>query len=200
MKAKVYFFRLIIGLSTFGLGIGVYFVWQSFPAQTVEAIPNMVKPVAVASPIFMSLQPVTDSKADEAVENIEEKEDEFYAGGDYYLIGNSPKGFEDFESLSISTDDWDDKLEKLAPTAPKGSLFTKKEHKFTRIAINNRWLSFKTEKINGISYEFIGNYPKEEISLNNGEDFVYLQGRLIKFKDGKKVAEIEVKFGAIDGC
>jgi hypothetical protein len=208
MKAKVYLFRVVIGLIAFGLGIGIYWTIKGFgefeseyptclnyPAEISLEEANIVKEeLNPNGSLSLTNRDMTAAQTTEVIE------DSFYAGGDYYLIGDLPKDFKDFDYLSISTDDWDDKAKTLFPIPPKGSLFMRKEHKFIRIAINNRQISFKTEKINGVSYEFTGNYPKEEVSLNNSEDYVYLQGRLIKFKDGKRIAEIEAKFGAIDGC
>ena len=117
MKVKVYFFRLIIGLLAFGLGLGVY--WAISGSEAVESeyptclnypadIPvgegNVVKEELPSNSVSTVTVMATDDIEKESV-----AEDNFYPGGDFYFIGDLPKGFKDFDYLSISTDDWDDK-------------------------------------------------------------------------------------------
>ena len=92
---------------------------------------------------------------------------------------------------------------------PKGSVETAKELDFTRIAINGRMIAFETETKNGVSYEFTGEFmgeDKEEFKVEDevedGETYTYyadLKGTLIKKRNGKKVAESDVKL-QMGGC
>jgi hypothetical protein len=172
MEVRNDFFRLVVGLSAFALGIGVYFIWQSSPAETVTAVPNAVKPIAESSPIFVPLPPPLET----AVENDAEPADEFYPDGDYYLMGDLPKGFKDIDYLSITANKYEiekDGTSYWKQILPEGHIFTKTKFKFSRIFINSREISFETKTIKGISYKFIGNFPEELILTEKEEDYIY---------------------------
>lgn len=198
MKTKVYFFRLIIGLSAFVLSVVIYFIWQGFPAKSVTAIPSVVKPVAESSPVFVPLPPPETTVA---VENNEEPADEFYPDGEFYPQDDLPKAFKDIEVLEIEANDWSDYGEnnnyKPKPILAKGLLHTKTEFKFTKISINNRLISFETTSVKGIKYTFVGEYPKN--AENSEDDGVDLKGVLRKFKDGKEIAKSKMGF-YVSGC
>jgi hypothetical protein len=195
MEVRNDFFRLVVGLSAFALGIGVYFIWQSSPAETVTAVPNTVKPFAESSPIFVPLPPPLET----AVENEAEPADEFYPDGSFYPDGELPKAFKDIEVLMIEATDWYDEKDnyKPKPMLVKGSLHTKNQFKFAKISINNRLISFETTTVKGIKYTFVGEYQKNpESSENDGID---LKGMLKKFKDGKEIGSSKMGFYA-SGC
>ncbi|HRH45512.1 MAG TPA: hypothetical protein PKY82_27990 [Pyrinomonadaceae bacterium] len=192
MKIKVYLFRLIAGVVTLTLGIGIYFIWQALIT---------VNPIVKVTPVIESSQTVSEIKQSEN-EAVENTEDEFYPDGEYYLITDSLENFEDLDNLQIEAHEYITKKDGTSdwkPIPPKGYFLRKSKFKFTRIAIANREISFETQKIKGISYKFTGYYPKN-LSFNDGEDFVAIQGVLSKYKDGKKISEMEVKFREIDGC
>lgn len=198
MKTKVYFFRLLIAVSTFVLGLGSYLAINYFQTETIEDEPHCSaqnnQPVEPISQILVTKNEIT--------ENNKEIENEFIPDGDYYLIGELSKDFKDFDYLEITANEYESEKDGTSywkPIPPKGFIFTKTKFNFSRIQINNRQISFETNRIKGVSYTFIGTYPKN-VSLNDGEDFVAIQGRLTKYKDGKKITEIEVNFGEIDGC
>lgn len=200
MKTKVYLFRLIVGLLALTLGISVYFIWQSFTIQTVSEVSQTEQPVleiVKAQPIFEVVKPASElPKEEETIPT------EFEPEGDYYLIGSSPKAFRDFDLISVTTNDYVEKKDGSSyanPIPPKGHIYTKIQHKFTRINISNRQISFETESKNGISYKFTGHFP-EEYEDKNLNDWISLEGDLIKLKDGKKVAQMKAKFGYVHDC
>ena len=200
MKTKVYFFRLTVGLTALFLGLGIYFVWQKISAQTVSAIPALVKPVAASSPIFVPLPPLEKTNlVNEEAKTEEETESEFYPDGNYYTSEELPKSFRNIESLSIEANDWSNYGESEnydpKPMLAKGFLQGDTEYKFVKISINNRLISFETEKKNGISYTFVGEFPKESADGASGD----LKGVLKKFKDGKQIAKSKVEF-YVSGC
>ncbi|NJM53786.1 MAG: hypothetical protein HC846_10615 [Blastocatellia bacterium] len=107
MKTKVYFFRLTVGLTALFLGLGIYFVWQKISAQTVSAIPALVKPVAASSPLFVPLPPLEkETSLNQEVKTEEETESEFYPDGNYYPSEEIAKSFRNIEFLSIEANDW----------------------------------------------------------------------------------------------
>lgn len=202
MKTKVYFFRLMVGLTALFIGVSLYFVWQGISAQSVSAIPDLVKPVASASPVFVPLPPneIKDLITEEPKTD-EEAAYEFYPDGDYYPLDELPKVFNNIDFLEIAANDWSDydgsENYQPKPIVPKGALHTEIEYKFAKISINNRLISFETEKVKGINYTFVGEYPKDGKFGN--DEWVDLQGILKKFKNGKEVAKSKIGF-VVAGC
>ena len=123
MKAKIYGFRFLIALMAFVFGVSVYSIRQYF--QVSNQLPKVVSQKAELS------NPVIFSQKEPQPDKIKEKfESEFYAGGEYHIIGKIPKGFKDFEYLFINADDYDEKLKKLVQIPPTGYVFSNKELKF----------------------------------------------------------------------
>ncbi|MEP6904357.1 MAG: hypothetical protein ABJA66_21750, partial [Actinomycetota bacterium] len=125
--------------------------------------------------------------------------------GEYSIIGQNPKGFEDFDSLSITTNDYDEKLAKIIPVKPTGLIQTTKEFKFTWLNIANKRISFITQTKKGLSYQFDGKFIRQEIKLKDesGEEYteyVLLSGHLSKWRSGVKIAEAKLKFTEFCGC
>jgi len=85
------------------------------------------------------------------------------------------------------------------PIPPKGYVFTSKEFKFTRINIAGKQISFETQMKKGISYQFAGKFA-DEPKATDEKDYPELIGRLIKMRDGKKIAKSKVSFGIMCGC
>lgn len=200
MKTKIYLFRLVVAVMTLTLGVGVYFIWQFLTAQTVSDISQLEKTVSEIEKV----QPMTEiNKTEDDLPATEETvEDEFDAEGNYYLIGDLPKDFKDFYSLSVITSNYevkDDGSAYASPIPPEIELYSKIKYKFTRININNRQISFETEGKNGISFQFTGYFP-EQYEDEKSKEWVSLEGTLTKLKNGKKVAETQAKFGYIHGC
>ena len=226
MKLKIYALWFVVALTAFGLSLGLIeigrYLQTAFSSEakneakkdeakkeesvgtvTIEEItypPRVVNLTTV--PVVEQPAPVIESK--------ENTENEFYADGDYYIIGKLPKGFRDFEILSIVTRDYENASEENnyegAPIPPKGFFLIKKEFNFTRINIANRQIAFETEAKKGVSYQFAGEFIEgEAIEVKDKDgyeytDYVVLKGRLKKMRDGKKIAESEVKFAIMHGC
>ncbi len=217
MKIKVYLLWMAVAVLTFAFGISVtsfvqYFesvysakVQQTELAEPAKVEESQTEKITFSAPI---LKEVETSLVEKTNDSENETEFAFDAEGGYYIIGDLPKGFKDFDSLSITTNSYDKPTSENGynDTAipPEGYIFTKKEFKFIRINIANKQIAFVTETKKGVSYEFIGVFVKEEIkhTSNFGYEFtesVDLKGRLKKMRDGKKVAESEVRF-ALGGC
>jgi hypothetical protein len=146
--------------------------------------------------------------ASETVE--EEPENEWGETGDYYIAGKYPKGFADFDSLSIVTREWNYEKQRIVAAKPSGSLQTYEkdktgtEYKFSAININGKRISIVTRSVKGVSYQFDGKFVLEEYKakLQNGEEYIdaiLLKGRLTKWRGGKKIAEAKVNL-EIGGC
>ena len=205
MKIKFYLFRFAIALGTFGFGAGLFYAWQnlSFAAQEEKTEIAAVQPPAQSEVVMSS--PVAEIPVDEttpAPDLNESAEDSFNATGDYYLVDDAPKGFKDFESINITTNDYTNASEENnywgTPIPPKGYLLTKKKYKFARINIGNKQIAFETEIRNEISYKFVGKF----VDNVQSEDGAYadLEGRLVKMQNGKKIAESDIRLLVSCGC
>lgn len=151
-------------------------------------------------------------KNDQEAEKTEESTDDKYDyAGEYCLYDDPVKGFDDFEKLDITTLDYSkatpENSYQTRPIPPEGFIYTTggKLFRYTRISLGKKQISFVTEAKNGISYRFEGEFPSgESIGVKSTNDFVYqervdLKGRLTKLRDGKKIAEAEVKL-YVGGC
>lgn len=217
MKLQKYFLCLAVALAAFGLSLGLIDIGRYLrtafsaeakkeePARTLTVEEITYPPRVVESEISQVAE-----QPSPVIESEENTAPEFYPDGDYYIIGDLPKGFKDFETLSIVTVNYVKASEEdnyqYVPIVPKGFVEAKKEFNFTRINIANKQIAFETEAKNGISYQFFGEFVEEEeikIKAKDGEEYTeyaVLKGRLKKMRDGKKIAESEVKLAYMHGC
>lgn len=180
--------------------------------ETVEAVKD--EPLASIKPKVFSYDDVIYPKyfsadretAEIETQPVEEEEKTFY-GGDYYIIGGAPEGFEDCEWMTVTMMSFENSPEEnrgFVSIPPTGSVSAGRESeplKFMRTGIFNETIAFVTEKRNGISYQFVGKLiDGEEVRLDDYTDTAVIKGTLTKLKNGKKVAEREVKFGLYEAC
>jgi hypothetical protein len=216
MKMKIYLFRFAVAAAAFVFGISVFSVRQYFQSvlqieeqKTESAAPAKIELVTKeesTSPApnlaLTETLVIEQANKDEAEEKYEY---EFDAAGSYYLIGKAPKGFEDLETFVIETSDYESSSEKnnweIVSIPPKGSAYPdwEKQIDFVRLNISNKQISFETEKKNGISFQFVGKFIESEVEMENYTAYAILEGKLTKTKNGKKIAERNVKFGD-GGC
>jgi hypothetical protein len=218
MKLRIYALRITVALTTFGLCVGLFEIGRCLTAdsqpKTEEAstdqpvekeLPDVLPTEVTVFPPHVEQTPTIYPTGTE-----EKTEYEFDAGNDYYIIGKLPKAFRDFENLSIVTRDYENTSEENnyegVPIPPRGFFLAKKEFDFTRINIANRQIVFETEAKKGVSYQFVGEFTDEEAIESKDKDgyeyteYAVLKGRLKKMRDGKKIAESEVKFAIMHGC
>ena len=218
MKLRIYALRVAVALTAFGLCVGLfeigrYLTADSQPnAEEVKTVQSVEKELPDILPTEVAVFPprVEQTPTISPTETEEKTVYEFDAGNDYYIIGKLPKGFRDFENLSIVTRDYENASEEnnyeAVPIPPKGFFLAKKEFNFTRINIANKQIAFETEAKKGVSYQFVGEFIEEEAievkdkDGNEYTDYAVLKGRLKKMRDGKKIAESEVKFAIMHGC
>ena len=214
MKLQKFILCAAVALTAFGASLGSLelgnYVRGAFIAPKQAAIKPLPSP---ALPTIVPPQAqfeIPDSLPESAP--VEEPEHEWSGAGDYYISsagGRLPKGFEDFNSLSIGTDVWDDKLERRVSVKPFGAAHTYdhkrggEEYKFSAINLTGKRVSIVTRAVKGISYQFDGKFVDEKIKYKNAGveyvDDIYLKGRITKWRGGKKIAEAKVNFG-IGGC
>jgi hypothetical protein len=203
MKIKIYLFRLAITLTTFFFAVTVFNALHFFQAQVFALRAEQPVKVPIAEPKGMrSDTEFVEQIKNEQAEITQQPETVFDATGSYYFDGEKPpKGFENFDFLEIIARDYETGSNEYvggAPIPPKGFVQTKKPYKFVRISIGDKEISFETEKISGISYRFDGRFRSDDSYLS-GENAADLTGRLVKLKNGKKIAEAKAEFFA-GGC
>jgi hypothetical protein len=205
MKTKKYLFRLVVGLLTLALGVGVYYFFVYIENNNVNENDEKhcfnSQPVAEESEIskvFTNVPEIADLKIHDEVTS----DETFYPDGSYCLFKEDlPKGLRDIDFINIEANEWNESDDEIPPKpiAPKGFIGISKksglsELKFTKISLNNRLITFETERKNGIHYSFTGEFPKEQ---NDGNEWsVDLKGLLRKYRDGKQIAKISVRFQA----
>ncbi|MFL6211095.1 MAG: hypothetical protein ACJ74W_19760 [Pyrinomonadaceae bacterium] len=132
--------------------------------------------------------------------------DTFDAGEGFYLFdGKPPTGFEGFEGfefmevvLRLSADK--SHVVLAAGYNPKAQVDFKggRTFKAQPVHFNEDQVSFETQSIRGVSYQFDGRFIK---GLNDEHQFVdaRLKGRITKLVNGKKVAEAQMSFYQVIG-
>ena len=132
--------------------------------------------------------------------------------GDYYIIDDNPEGFEDFLNLTISDHEYDEKSEEVVKIKPEGTIDIQdpkrddvKTFKLMSIDIKGQKILLISQTKKGVSYQLDGKFVEQDVIRKdeNGEEYtetVYLKGRLSKWRDGKKIAEANVRFGISHGC
>lgn len=192
-------------LTSFGVSLGlleiVYYINSAFQPETPTKIAE-IKPERNLTVVYQ--QPEV-SRSVPAADPTESKEYcEFSPEGDYTIFGSNPKGFEDFETLTVVTTNYDEVKNENFPVEPVGMLYLKKEFKFSWIKIKDKQISFVTVTRRGVSYQFDGRYVDEKVKTKvDGEEYeqtIPLKGRLIKWRNGIKIAEAKVKFIEMCGC
>jgi len=201
MKTKIYLFRIVAGVLAFLFSLGIFTVWQSFQITAAPTPPSAVSEYDSVNlretyPM-MSFETVDEPPMPKTLKD--EAETKFDAEGYYYISGDVPKGFEDFENFNVTNKNYksEDEAEYGKLIAPEGYVQTKKEFKFRKISIGNGQIQFETERIKGISYTFSGQFTETRnfIYLESEAVEKVLEGNLIKKRSGKKIAETQAAFG-----
>src|SRR5436190_18842717 len=94
---------------------------------------------------------------------VETQPEIFEAGGTYVLDARRvPMAFADIEALSIETHEYSEENGDYSyePIVPTGNLWTGNEFKFQTITISDREITFETREVKGVSYKFVGYFPK----------------------------------------
>lgn len=205
MKLQKIILCAATALAAFGFSLGLFelagYIRTTFqPAKTEFQIKKPIppSPVVYQPPVVETTQPeITPPET-----SVSEEVCEWNETGDYGLLDDNPKGFEDFQTLSIVTRVYSEKYPNGIAVKPQGSVQTsKREFKFTWINITGKRISFVTEAKNGVSYQFDGKFvDNDQPSDEDYEGVMILKGRLTKWLNGKKIAEAKVEFVEMCGC
>ncbi len=120
--------------------------------------------------------------------------------GYFSLVGTHPKGLENFDTIQYWRKDQEqsgpDISERLSGvTADEGVLY-----RYSTISITRRKFIFTTVKVKGISYSFSGRFLRTDF-VNADMDFdkPVVVGTLSKYRNGKRVAQANVKLSYFAG-
>jgi hypothetical protein len=208
MKLQKIILCVAVALTAFGASLGLLEIGSYLRAAFEPLKVELKVPIPIRSPVVYP-QRIPDFKQPVFVpaEEPEEEPEDWAETGDYYIIGEKSKGFEDFEWLSVVTREYNEKLGKVVAVKPNGSAVTEKqEFKFSWINLTGKRISFITKSRKGVSYQFDGKFIEaEEIKQKtpSGDEYTIeavLQGRLTKWRNGVKIAEAKVKLAISHGC
>ncbi len=212
MNLKTILLNLIIGTLTFAIGVAWIAVFRYFLESRSTSQTESIKmersefdindPNSVL-PIDFEEEKLSDPKEDE--ENLRYFDPE----GRYYLLEES-KTFGDFFLFTIANKNFeveseDERFGDFMP--PQGTLLLEDSdsgedgcemHDYfdiPNIEIEDGKISFTTKTRNGISFEFNGEYLVKGNFYTLELEEKVLKGTLTKKKNGKPVAEEELKFG-----
>lgn len=202
---------MAITLTTLGASLGLLeigaYIRAAFQPLKIELKRfEPIQPPVYAPVPTGDFMPATEAMTEERVPVAEADTEDTGVNGDYFIIDDRPKGFKDFEQLTIQDRDWDEKAGKVMPIKPRGIVIAEDDLiDLSRVKITGKRVSLATEKHRAISYRFEGEFIDEidELKDENGDFYkthVYLKGRLTKLKDGKKIAEANVRFTIGHGC
>ncbi len=153
---------------------------------------SLLFPVTVERPVALATEFATEAKIGaEFSSDPQYLPTELNLTGEYYILAETlPRGFHDFDYIEIITHEYvpNDETELWVPIPPKGSLQTKRNHKFNSVSVSPDFVTFETESKSGVQYRFVGKY----LPYENGEVSNTIRGKLIKLEKGKEASEMKV--------
>ena len=118
----------------------------------------------------------------------------FDPDGTFWILGTPPNEFKDFSAINLNA-------KKLRRLNSPGFQLTSRNFRFKTVSVSREKFIFTTVAIGGLSYGFSGHFLKGGVfaAANLDEKTPVLEGVLIKYKSGKKVAEARLKFTYFGG-
>jgi len=120
--------------------------------------------------------------------------------GYYSLVGPHPKGFESFDTIQYwrreDEQSGPDISERLSGVNERGGT----RYRYQTISVNRQRFVFTTAKVRGNSYSFAGRFLRTDfVDADMDFDKPVLEGRLTRYRNGKKVAEASVRLSYFAG-
>lgn len=118
----------------------------------------------------------------------------FDPDGTFWIKGDKPADFSEFDSINLNA-----KRSRRLEAAGVRALDTL--HRYKTLIVKRDNLTFTTIAVRGISYSFSGKFLKGGVysAGDLDEETPVLEGTLTRFRDGKKVAEANLKFTYFGG-
>ena len=118
------------------------------------------------------------------------KRNRFDPDGSFWIKGDHPDGFSDFGGINLNA-----KKDKHLPN-PGLELNNGRAFRFKQLSVTRERFTFTTVTLSNISYSFSGRFLKGGVfgAGNLDDQTPVLEGTLIKYRNGKKVAEAKLTF------
>ena len=190
--------RILVAVIAFALGLtlsqllGAFTPAETPPVAEVKSGAELVLPTPPpVLPVPLELPKLTQI--------LDYDVNRFSPDGSYEISGKLPKGFEDFSYISIFP-------EEKAPVSV-GILKSVENYEYLNadvvfaLVTQKRLVLVTAPFENGFEYRFDGQFLRNKILIDYPEGTVVLQGTLTKTRNGKTVAEANVKFHMVwDAC
>jgi len=116
------------------------------------------------------------------------KRNRFDPDGSFWIKGDHPDGFSDFGGINLNA-----KRDKRLPKAGL-ELNNGRRFRFSQLSVSRERFTFTTVVVSNISYSFSGRFLKGGVYLasNLDDETPVLEGTLVKYRNGKKIAEAKL--------
>ena len=118
------------------------------------------------------------------------KKSRFDPDGSFWIKGTPPDAFSDFGGINLNA-----KRAKRLPS-PGVQLNNGRTFKFKELNVSREQFAFRTVSLSNISYSFSGRFLKGGVyeAANLDDETPVLEGTLVKYRAGKKIAEAKLTF------
>ena len=113
----------------------------------------------------------------------------FDPDGSFWIHGNLPAEFSDFDSINLNA-------KRLRYLNSPGLMMRTTRYRYKTLTVKRDNFTFTTMTVRGVFYTFSGKFLKGGVygAGDLDDETPVLEGTLTKFRDGKKVAEANLKF------
>jgi len=117
------------------------------------------------------------------------KQVRFDPDGSFWIHGTPPPEFSDFDSINLNA-------KRLRYLNDPGLLMRTTRYRYKTLTVKRDNFSFTTMTVRGIFYTFSGRFLKGGVygAGDLDDETPVLEGTLTRFRNGKKVAEANLKF------
>jgi hypothetical protein len=116
------------------------------------------------------------------------KKNRFDPDGSFWIKGDHPDGFSDFGGINLNAK----RAKRLPP--PGLQLINGRTFRFKQLSVSRERFTFTTVALSNISYSFSGRFLKGGVyeAANLDDETPVLEGTLVKYRSGKKIAEAKL--------
>jgi hypothetical protein len=116
------------------------------------------------------------------------KKDKFDPDGSFWIKGDHPNSFSDFGGINLNAK----KVKRLPPAGLQ--LVNGRTFRFKQLNVSRERFTFTTVALSNISYSFSGRFLRGGVfaAANLDDETPVLEGTLVKYRSGKKIAEAKL--------
>ena len=117
------------------------------------------------------------------------KQARFDPDGSFWIHGTPPPEFSDFDSINLNA-------KRLRYLNAPGLLMRTTRYRYKTLTVKRDNFTFTTMTVRGVFYTFSGRFLKGGVfgAGDLDDETPVLEGTLTRFRNGKKVAEANLKF------